>query len=436
MLWDSFGKRMIAYTNKTAEHLMRVLLSFLVVIVLASPLLAVSKAQPEVLEKRIALAASYLKKSVKDSGRFVYNRDLAGNETDSLRYNFLRHAGTLYAMALYAKSAEDLHLSLHLSENIRKSAQYLINCCLDSVDDQSNMLALWSRPLLTGKPQAPLQAKLGGTGLALAALIQVEDVIPGTIEIQMLREMGNFLLFMQNYDGSFVSKYYPDSDVPKSTAWQSLYYPGEAVLGLIMLYEIDSDLRWLEAAIDALRYLARKRENQKHVEADHWALLATERLFRQDVDALRKASPSSISWIAPKSEISIKTTLTRHAEKIVQSILLEQIQNNNDQCLNGGFSKDGRIAPTATRLEGLLATLNFLPSGSIREQAEESVKRGIKFLLNNQITEGPNIGGFSRFSQHCRFEDKMINEIRIDYVQHALGALLSYREMQNSIYLQ
>lgn len=411
---------------------MRILLSFLVAIVLTSPLVMVAKAQPVMLEKRIALAATYLKKNVKDSGRFVYKRDLVGNETDSLRYNFLRHAGTLYVMALYEKSAEDLHLSLYLSENIRKSAQYLINCCLDSVDGQSNLLALWSRPLLTGKPHAPLQAKLGGTGLALAALIQVEEVIPGTIEIQMLREMGNFLLFMQNYDGSFVSKYYPDSDVPKSTAWQSLYYPGEAALGLIMLYEIDSDLRWLEAAIDSLRYLARKRENQKHVEADHWPLLATERLFKQKSAALHNASPKIISWDGEPGKISIKKSLMLHAEKIAKSILAEQIIDKTTHCLYGGFSLDGRIAPTATRLEGLLAAHAIIPPGETRMKIVESIELGIEFLARNQITEGPNEGGFTRYSPSCTTVDHKKNEIRIDYVQHALAAFLSYRELIES----
>lgn len=412
--------------------MMRILLLFILVTVSTSFTTTSLAVQSLSLDKRIELAVAYLDKAVKASGRFVYSRDLSGNEIDSSRYNFLRHAGTLYAMALYEKSEQPAYQS----KSVSKAAHYIIDCCLDFVDSQSDMLALWSRPSLIGKPHTPLQAKLGGTGLALAAFAQIEGGNPGTIELESLQKMGNFLLFMQNNNGSFVSKYYHGSDHPKYDTWQSLYYPGEATLGLILLYELDGNLRWLEAAIDALRYLARKRENQNKVEADHWALIATKRLFQQDIEALKEASPTSIPWVAPHSKISIKATLMKHAEKVVNSILTEQIQNNTKQCLNGGFGKDGRIAPTATKLEGLLAALNFLPPGKIRDQAEESVEHGIKFLLDNQIAEGPNIGGFSRFSQHCRFEVNRMNEIRIDYVQHALAAFMSYSELQNSMYLQ
>lgn len=407
---------------------MKVLLAFLSVIVWISAPFTIATAQSHILERRIATAANYLESVVKDSGRFVYNRDLAGNEVDSPRYNFLRHAGTVYAMALYEQSAQ----SLRPSKNTRKAAQYLIDCCLDTIAGHPDMLALWSRPSLNGKPHTPLQAKLGGTGLGLVALTQVEDVFPGTIEVEMLREMGNFLLFMQNYDGSFVSKYYPDSTTPKDSTWQSLYYPGEAALGLIMLYEIDSDRRWLEAAVDSLRYLARKRENQTHVEADHWALIATKRLFQQQPEALHNASPGTIPWSGAPGKLSIKDGLVSHAEKIVTSILTEQIQNREKHCLYGGFKLDGRIAPTATRLEGLLAAHSILSPGETREKLVESITLGIGFLARNQITEGPNKGGFARYSLSCQTADDKINKIRIDYVQHALAAFISYKEWKKS----
>ena len=381
------------------------------------------------LEQRIGLAAAYLEKCVKDSGRFVYKRDLNGNETVSAQYNFLRHAGTLYAMALSENSSP--HLLQR--EKIKKAADYLIDCCLEPVDGQPDLLAVWSHPTLRGRPQAPLQAKLGGTGLALAALIQAREVLPGIIEIDRLRKMGNFLLFMQNNDGSFVSKYYPDRDPPKDTTWESLYYPGEAALGLVMLYEIDNDLRWLEAAIDALRYLSRKRENQQSVEADHWALMATERLFRQEPATLQSGAPGTIPWSAAPGKISIKENLRRHGERIVDSILAEQIQETSNLCLYGGFSMDGRITPTATRLEGLLAAHAILPPGERRANVADSIRLGFDFLVRNQITEGINTGGFARYSLSCSHTDRSRNAIRIDYVQHSLAAFIGYQEFTRTL---
>ncbi len=394
-------------------------------VLLPSPLTAWSS---PTLTERINWSASYLDNAVFASGRFIYSRSLFGKNMNPERYNFLRHAGTLYAMALY----HEVEQRPYSHDAIRRAAHYLHHCCLDSVNHKTDMLALWSPPELTGKPQASLQAKLGGSGLALVALIQVENITPGLTKRETLQNLGNFIMFMQNQDGSFTSKYFPNRKDGKYDGWHSLYYPGEAAFGLIMLYQVDGDLRWLEVAIDALRYLARKREDQSMVEADHWALIATKHLFELNAEALTKASPANIPWNASPEQISIKKSLMAHAEKVVESILSEQIQNNPQECLNGGFNQDGRIAPTATRLEGLLAALSFLPSGRLYDRVLESVKPAMQFLAAGQVTAGPYKGAFTRYNLQCSPVNERGGEIRIDYVQHALLALIGYRDLLNS----
>ncbi len=64
-----------------------------------------------------------------------------------------------------------------------------------------------------------------------------------------------------------------------------------------------------------------------------------------------------------------------------------------DQSLDGSFDPVGRTAPTATRLEGLLAALEFLPKGGLRAQVIETIDRGIAFLLRVQIHDGIYAGG-------------------------------------------
>ena len=53
-----------------------------------------------------------------------------------------------------------------------------------------------------------------------------------------------------------------------SDKWQSLYYPGEAALGLLTLAEIDVEEREKSTQVSALG---------EDIEHDHWALLATAR---------------------------------------------------------------------------------------------------------------------------------------------------------------
>jgi hypothetical protein len=375
------------------------------------------------LDQRIGWAAGYLFESVAASGRLVYLRESCGAIGDSRRYNILRHAGAVFSMAQYAAAQPP---DKNASEVLRRAAAYLMDCCAGPVDGQTDMLAIWSPPELTGSSRGCLQAKLGASGLTLAALVRLEFVLPGTTAPKVLRQLANFLLFMQKSDGSFYSKYIP-AKAGRDDQWTSLYYPGEAALGLVMLHELDGAVRWLEAAIDALRYLARTREGSRPLPADHWALIATARLFKQNPGSLQMASPAGIPWSEPQEGVSIRGVLLDHATALVESILGEQIEGHERGCLNGGFDLEGRVTPTATRLEGLLAALTFLPAGMLRSRTQHAVGLGVGFLVASQIIDGPARGGIPRYNPLCSSSHTRANEIRIDYVQHALAALLAYR---------
>ena len=65
----------------------------------------------------------------------------------------------------------------------------------------------------------------------------MDQARPGTVPISQLQALGRFIIFLQKADGSFYSKYGANGKPVED--WQSLYYPGEAALGLIALYEID-----------------------------------------------------------------------------------------------------------------------------------------------------------------------------------------------------
>ena len=89
-----------------------------------------------------------------------------------------------------------------------------------------------------------------------------------------------------------------------------MYYPGEAALGLLMLYDLDRDDRWFHGAAKALAYLAEVRKGETDVPADHWALLATAKLL----------SLGSVD-IAPE----MRARLIRHAVQICTAILAHQV---------------------------------------------------------------------------------------------------------------
>ena len=279
------------------------------------------------------------------------------------------------------------------------------------------MLAVLSKPDVC-PGGGPLQAKLGGTGLGLVALLSLENICPGATPLADFRKLGQFIVYMQREDGSFYSKYIPSTGGVNDN-WQSLYYPGEAILGLLMLYEKDPSDIWIDSAAKALAYLARSRKNKTDVPSDHWALLATEKML-----SLKNNDKLTVS----------RELLINHAVQICDTILKRQIKNTERPEYDGGFSIDGRTTPSATCLEGLIAASSFLPrDNNIRKRIDSAVHRGISFLLNAQIKEGEFAGSFPRSvgrlnqnTPHAEEFNSRATELRIDYVQHALSAMIQY----------
>ena len=377
------------------------------------------------LVQAIHLSANYLVKRCDQNGRFLYRINMDPDVTPKPKYNFLRHAGTMYALSQY----EHAYPNAQTVQTLERAALFLKKASIApiperfaQIPDRHALLIVWSTPFITGLKK-PVQAKLGGTGLGLVALLSLEKQKPGTTPLDYLRQMGNFLLYMQKKDGSFYSKYYPHHG-GKSDKWTSLYYPGEAALGLVMLYEKDPDPIWLQAAANAMAYLVRLRAAKPEVPADHWALLATAKLL-----PLYDRSRQPVS----------KAAILKHAVQICETILSTKPHNPQDSLQYGGFSDDGRTTPTAIRLEGLLAALTFLPDEHIKlkKQIINNAEAGIGFLLRSQIISGEYAGAIPRAIRplpeaHPRFNkafNRRATEVRIDYVQHALSAMLHYRQL-------
>lgn len=358
------------------------------------------------LKAAIGASANYLGRVCGPTGMFVYAINTASGRS-SPSYNVVRHAGAIYALAAFNRS----HPDRKTVEAMIRAATFLQMRYIRP-DIRSNALAVWSQPM-----SAKAEAELGAAGLGLAALAEVHRVEPSAVQLVNLQSIGRFVISLQKADGSFYSKYRADSGPVGD--WQSLYYPGEAALGLISLYELDHSHEWLVAAGRALSYLARSRANTRVLPPDHWVLIATAKFLPYYGVS---ASPAS------------RAELIGHAVHIGSSFLPEQIMGR-DPALDGTFEPTGRTTPTATRLEGMLAVLEFLPDDStgLRRRIEIAVQRGIAFLLRAQITSGPYAGGMPAVMRSSASgvaeANPLTSEVRIDYVQHALSAWIRYQAL-------
>lgn len=375
---------------------------------------------PRELGRAIDLAGQYLVRHCDADGRFHYWLHTDPDFDLPPAYNVLRHSGTIYALGMYA----DLRNDPDAVAAMRRAAGLLRRETIDPITGMDEICAVWSGRLSDEADWDRPRAKLGGTGLGLVALLSLERHDPGQTDEATLRRLGNFLLYMQRRDGSFYTEY-QGFQHGRSGAWTSLYYPGEAALGLVMLGEHTGERRWIDAAVAALRYLASIRPDVQSTPPDHWALIATERVLP----------------LLAESRTADRAELLRHAELVCGAMLarLERVDAPPDSPLHGCFTPDGRTCPTSTCLEGLQAALGFLPPErrALRARIASAVDAGVAFLVRSQIRDGRLAGGWPRAiapipadSARDRRFNRRVDEVRIDYVQHALSALIRCRRLR------
>jgi hypothetical protein len=377
------------------------------------------RVDPGELDACMARATAYLVDACGPDGKFKYRINTDPKVIVEPKYNMLRHAGAMYALASYARHTDNPPAL----EALGRARHFLVENAVKPVDGDDTMLAVWTVPELTGQDYPAPVAKLGGAGLALIALTCLEEVQPGATSRDTLAAFARFICFMQKSDGSFYSKYIPHEG-GRSDAWVSLYYPGEAILGLLSLYERDPKPEWLEAATRGMTYLATSRIGVWDTPPDHWALIATDKL-------LSNLSESDVSQYGQ--------VFIRHAEQICFDMLRSRCAFPPGDPAYGCFDPEGATCSTATRLEGTLAVVPHLPpkTTGLREAILTTSQESIGFLMSSQIKTGPYTGGIPRAviprqPDRTVFDESLLlraGEIRIDYVQHALSAMLLYRQV-------
>ncbi len=365
----------------------------------------------EALLPALESAADYLDRHQGEDGRFVYRINLDG-EVPSPRYTVVRHAGTIYALATYF----DFSGREATRRTVLRAARYLKERHLRKVEGREDLLAIFSLPGEESRT-AQAEAKLGGCALGLVGLIEAREIDEKVVSLEELRALGRFILFMQQADGKFWSKADEDSSIIEG--FESLYYPGEAILALTRLYQHDGDATWLAAAAKGVGYLVRSREGVRELPPDHWLMIATAELL-----------PVYERLADPPLR---KEALIEHALALGRTMLERQRRAFSAGRVAGSFTPDNRSTPTATGLEGLLALYRILPADHpFRGELGPAVDHGVGFLLACQVQGGEGRGGFLRALRKIQGETKFNArqaEIRIDYVQHAMSALLEYHRL-------
>ncbi len=362
-------------------------------------------ADKDVIENCLLLSMLYIARNTKPNGRFVYRNSANPEKKYSDKYySSLRHAGTLYAMY----SCEKFLNNTAIQNKRYIASEYFLNNYVKRISD--DMYGVVSKPF----EEAPvLLATSGGTGLGLIAL---SNLLPkNKVRLSTLKKMGNFLIFMQDSNGDFWPSY-EFGTKQKSQLHSARYYPGEACLGLLYLYENDKDENWLETAKKGLLRLAEigSHKSFDDMKFDHWGILAIQKLLSLPDTGLTTAQKNYLSVYVEKNA----------------NFAMEK-QNMNTQTADyGSFSLSKSLCGCATILEGLVAAYDCVYSNVVKTRLLYSIKAGVEFLAEYQVKSGNFEGGIpANYKWDAVEAQNSDKEIRIDNVQHALSAWVTYKNL-------
>lgn len=374
-------------------------------------------------------AAGYLVRVNDDSGRFLYRMSGDGKHVAPKKYNIVRHAGAIYALADYQVQGASAEGRAKAAAATARAADLLMTRYVRPLKADDKLLGVWSDPKEEGGSK--FAVKLGGAGLSIIGLMGRYRAVDGGApdsakELETAQGLARFVQFMQKPNGEYTSKY-TDED-GKVGDFESLYYPGEATLGLTMLYEADRDVKWLDTAMRGVGQLVISRRSvaKAKLPADHWLMIAIDRLL-PFYDLVKEPSIS-------------KDEMIDHAVMLGKIMMEGQTRVSSQRPeIDGCFTRDGRTTPSATRLEGLLALEHALTGddkrADVRKEVRASIVKGVAFLRRSQITTGPARGGIPAAlvpggedggADETESEEEKSGEIRIDFVQHAMSAMMRY----------
>jgi hypothetical protein len=357
---------------------------------------AFETATPVELRAAADAAGAYMARSVTETGRLEYSYRLDADEIPR-EYDIVRHAGAIWAMLDVYRDTKDEEL-------------------LAAIDRAMRYLLAQVRPMHVGADAQAVgvvendEASLGGNALTALALGTYIEVTGKKDHLPILRVLGRSMRAAQAPGGRFTiqRQRLSTGDVMLE---DGPYAPGEAVLALLKVHDVDPDPALLDAAVRGGRYLITVRDAELRPEEllhDHWLLYALRRLHAKKPDPM---------WVD-------------HAVKLSRLIVEEQHKPGEPNVASDGYGSwmDARSTPAAVRAEGLLSAAALMQNVGRTADANDfrnAARASIAFQLRTQV--------WPESAMHCRNPRRAIGGVRdalggvyvrIDFVQHSLSSIL------------
>ena len=362
---------------------------------------------PELLRERADLGADYLVRHIRKNAKYDYAWDARGGKRGG-GYNLLRHAGTTYSVfQVYNRTGDEDHYegAAFALEYLRDRRVYAeLEPTTRCFEVEGNL----------SKPETA-KVKLGGAGLTLLALVEQAKARPDDADWEWMHCLAEHIVSQTDERGDMAS-FYTDGDRFKWSDHRSIYYPGEALLGLVRLYEIDPDPRWQECAVRAADFLVHERWKvaglELQIPPDAWLIQALEVLYRQVPDRAYADYAFDIGEVLTRYQMV--------AERVPADVRGGRVSGTFPQVISTGSRGEGMAAAAKLERTERPGETYFL----------ERLRANSTYALRNQYTpellmglRRPDLalGGFRNSADE--------QEIRIDGVQHNLSGLLGLLDM-------
>ena len=202
-------------------------------------------------QRVVKTATDFLVSQIRSDGTFVYGY-YAIEGVRIPGYNNIRHSGTIWALVnCYDENAAN---SKQCKEAIDKSIEYLNSIICKNTDNIYHIIYSDER------------LSVGMDALSLVALSEYTKKFNDDTYIDLCKKLGNGIIDLQKEDGRFIHIVNKNS-FKTVKEFSTVYYDGEAILGLCKLYGITKDKKYLNAAKKGFDYCI---DNDYIDYDDHW----------------------------------------------------------------------------------------------------------------------------------------------------------------------